>query len=106
MTGAIDTFLDENLEDVLCTSNIPTNFSIFGSNQNIQGRPALPLGWVVLDSTNRTLEEISEKKVANGTSPAGGSAGAMITSLQNLEPYYGTQCFLVDLEMGEVFAFM
>ena len=52
------------------------------------------------------LEEILEKKVTNGISPGGGSAGAMITSLQNLEPYYGTQFFLVDIETGEVFAYV
>ena len=66
----------------------------------------MPLGWVVLDGTNRTLEGINEKKVANGTSPGGGNAEAMITSLQNLEPYYGMQFFLVNLKTGEVFAFV
>ena len=88
------------------TPRIQTNFSISGSNRNIPGRPALPLGWIVPDGANQTLEEIREKKVANGTSPRGGNAGAMITSLQNLEPYYGTQFFLIDLKMGEVFAFV
>ena len=33
---AIDQFLDDNFEDVLWTFNIQTNFSISGSNQNIQ----------------------------------------------------------------------
>ena len=103
---AIDNFLDDNYEDVLHTSNIQTNFSISGSNRNVTGRPALPLGWIVPDGTNKTLEEVREKKVANGTSPGGGSAGEIITSLQNLEPYYGTQFFLIDLKMGEVFAFV
>ena len=106
MAGEIDDFLDKNLEDVLHTSNIHTNFKISGSNRNKMGRPALPLGWIVSDGTNRTVEEINEKKVANGTSPGGGNAGAMITSLQNLEPYYGTQFFLIDLEIGEVFTFV
>ena len=61
MAGAIDDFLDENLEDVLRMSNIHTNFSISGSNRNIPGKLALPLGWIVPDGTNRTLEEINEK---------------------------------------------
>ena len=30
----------------------------------------------------------------------------MIISLQRLEPYYGTQFFLVDLETGEVFGYI
>ena len=67
---------------------------------------ALPLGWIVPDGINRTLEEINEKKVANGMLPGGDNAGAMIISLQNLEPYYSTQFFLVDLETGELFAFV
>ena len=103
---AIDNFLNDNYEDVLRTSNIQTNFSISDSNRNIPGRPALPLDWIVPDGTNRTLEEIRDKKVANGTSPRGGNTGAMITSLHNLEPYYRTQFFLIDLKTGEVFAFV
>ena len=54
----LDKFLDDNYEDILRTLNIQTNFSISGSNQNITGRPMLPLGWIVPDGTNRSLEEI------------------------------------------------
>ena len=43
----------------------------------------MPLGWIVPDGTNRTLEEIAEKKIANGMSPGGGS-GAVIVSLPQL----------------------
>ena len=66
----------------------------------------LPLGWIVPDGTNRTLEEIRDKKISNDCSPVGGKAGAVMMSLQRLEPYYGTQFFLVDLEMGEMFAYI
>ena len=76
MGELINDFLDENMEN--------TNFSITGSDCNIPRKPTLPLGWVVPDGTNQTLEEINEKKVANGMSPGGGSAGAIITTLQNL----------------------
>ena len=69
---AIDQFLNDNYEDVLRTSNIQTNFNISGSNRNITGRPTLPLGWIVPDGTDQTLEEIRDKKVANGMSPGGG----------------------------------
>ena len=58
------------------------------------------------DGTNRTLEEIRDKKVSSGVSPGGGQSGAIVVNLQRLEPYYGTQFFLVDLEMGEVFGFV
>ena len=82
------------------------NFSLSASNRNLTGRPVLPLGWIVPDGTNRTLEEIKDKKISNDHSPRGGQAGAVVMSLQRLEPYYGTQLFLVDLEMGEMFAYI
>ena len=102
----IDQFLDENYEDVLCTSNIQTNFSLSASNNNVTRRPVLPLGWVIPDGTNRTLEEIKDRKISNDQSPGGGQAGAVVITLQRLEPYLGTQFFLVDLETGEMFAYI
>ena len=102
----IDQFLDENYEDVLRTSNIQTNFSLSASEKNVTRRPVLPLGWVIPDSTNRTLEEIKERKISNDHSPGGGQAGAVVITLQRLEPYLGTQFFLVDLETGEMFAYI
>ena len=66
----------------------------------------LPLGWIVPDGTKRTLEEIKDKKISNDHSPGGGQAGAVVMTLQRLEPYFGTQFFLVDLEMGEMFAYI
>ena len=66
----------------------------------------LPLGWIVPDGTNRTLEEIKDKKISNDHSPGGGHAGAVVMTLQRLEPYFSTQFFLVDLETGEMFAYI
>ena len=106
LVNTIDQFLDENYEDVLCTSNIQMNFSLSASNRNLTGRPVLPLGWIVPDGTNRTLEEIKDKKISNDRSPGGGQVGAVMMNLQRLEPYYGTQFFLVDLETGEMFAYI
>ena len=102
----IDQFLDENYDDVLCTSNIQTNFSLSDGERNLTGCPVLPLGWIVPDGTNRTLEEIKDKKISNDQSPGGGQAGAVVMTLQRLEPYFGTQFFLVDLETGEMFAYI
>ena len=102
----IDQFLDENYEDVLHTSNIQTNFSLSASEKNVTRRPVLPLGWVIPDGTNRTLEEIKDRKISNDHSPGGGQAGAVVITLQRLEPYLGTQFFLVDLETGEMFAYI
>ena len=102
----IDQFLDENYEDVLRTSNIQTNFSLSASEKNVTRRPVLPLGWVIPDGTNQTLEEIKDRKISNDHSPGGGQAGAVVITLQRLEPYLGTQFFLVDLETGEMFAYI
>ena len=102
----IDQFLDENYEDVLRTSNINTNFSLSASEKNVTRRPVLPLGWVIPDGTNRTLEEIKDRKISNDHSPGGGQAGAVVITLQRLELYLGTQFFLVDLETGEMFAYI
>ena len=102
----IDQFLDENYEDVLRTSNIQTNFSLSASEKNVTRRPVLPLGWIIPDGTNRTLEEIKDRKISNDHSPGGGQAGAVVITLQRLEPYLGTQFFLVDLETGEMFAYI
>ena len=106
LVNTIDQFLDENYEDVFLTSNIQTNFSLSVSDRNLTGCPVLPLGWIVRDGTNRTLEEIKDKKISNDQSPGGGQAGAVVMTLQRLEPYFGTQFFLVDLEMGEMFAYI
>ena len=106
LVNTIDQFLDENYEDVLRTSNIQTNFSLSASDRNLTGHLVLPLGWIVSDGTNRTLEEIKDKKISNDQSPGGGQAGAVVMTLSRLEPYFGTQFFLVDLEMGEMFAYI
>ena len=78
----IDQFLDENYDDVLCTSNIQTNFSLSDGWRNLTGHPVLPLGWIVPDGTNRTLEEIKDKKISNDHSPGGGQTGAVVMTLQ------------------------
>ena len=82
IVNTIDQFLDENYEDVLRTSNIQTNFSFSASERNLTGCPVLPLGWIVPDGMNRTLEEIKDKKISNDHSPGGGQAGAVVMTLQ------------------------
>ena len=62
IVNTIDQFLDENYEDVLRLSNIQTNFSLSASDRNVTGRPVLPLGWIIPNGTNRTLEEIKGQK--------------------------------------------
>ena len=97
-------FLDENYEDVLRTSNIQTDFSVTTHN-SMPGKPKLPLSWIVPDGTNCKLEEIWDKKVSDGT-PGGGSSGSVVVNLPRIEPYYGMQFFLVDMDTGEMFGFV
>ena len=98
----MEQFLDENYEDVLRTSNMQTDFSVITHNSApCQGRTLLR--WIVPDGTNRRLEEITDRKKADRT-PGGGSSGSMVITLPRIEPYFGTQFFLVDIEMGELFA--
>ena len=106
IVNTIDQFLDENYEDVLHTLNIQTNFSLSASDRNVTGHPVLPLGWIVPDGTNQTWEEIKDKKISNDHSPGGGQAGAVVMTLQRLKPYLGKQFFLVDLERGEMLAYI
>ena len=84
LVNDLDQFLDDNYEDILRTSNIQTNFSISTNNNNVTGKPCLPLSWIVPDGTNRTLEEIHDKKVANGTSLGAGQPGAIVVTLPRL----------------------
>ena len=62
----------------------------------------MALEWYVPDGTNRQLVNMLDKSVANFKSPGGGM-GAMIVLLPQLNPFYGTDQFLVDLDTGELF---
>ena len=64
----------------------------------------MPLAWVVLDTTNRTLEEIEERTIADFRSPGGGT-GALVLLLPRLSQFYHTDRFTVDIDSGEVFAY-
>ena len=64
----------------------------------------LHLSWIVPDGTNHRIEEIRDRKMSDGT-PGGGSSGSVVVNLPRIEPYYGTQFFLVDVDTGEMFAF-
>ena len=100
----MEQFLDDNYEDVLRTSNMQTDFSMTTHN-SIPDKTRLHLNWIVPDGTNRKLEEIRDRKRSDGT-PGGGSSGSVVVNLPRIEPYYGMQFFLVDMDTGELFAFV
>ena len=104
LLNVMEQFLDDNYEDVLQTSNMQTDFSMTTHN-SIPDKTKLHLSWIVLDGTNRKLEKIRDGKMSDGT-PGGGSSGSVVVNLPRIEPYYGTQFFLVDMDTGELFAFV
>ena len=110
MTGdIIDNYFEENLMDVLKVSGLGSNFSAYlqstkDSNTTVHPseRPDMALEWYVPDGTNRQLVSILDKSVANFKS-LGGGIGAMLVLLPQLNPFYGTDQSLVDLDTGELF---
>ena len=102
MLGVMEQFLDDNYEDILRTSNIQPDFSV-ATHNSVPCQVTAPLHWIVPDGTNRRLEEITDRKKADGT-PGSGSLGSMVINLPRIEPYFGTLFFLVDIETGELFA--
>ena len=100
----MEEFLDENYDDMLRTSNLQTDFSV-NTHNSMAGKLKLHLSWIVPDGTNHKLEEIRDRKMSDG-SPGGGSSGSVVVNLPRLEPYYGTQFILVDMDTGELFAFV
>ena len=104
LLNVMEQFLDDNYEDVLRTSNMQTDFSMTTHN-SIPGKTRLHLSWIVRDGTNRKMEEIRDQKKSDGT-PGGGSSGSVVVNLPRIEPYYGTQFFLVDMDTGELSVFV
>ena len=61
------------------------------------------LDWVIPDGRNSHLETLKDKHIMDFPA-AGGKTGAMLVYLPDLEPFYSTKEFLVDLQSGELFA--
>ena len=105
----IDNYFEENLTNVLKVSGLGSNFSAYlqpTREDNVTVRPSerpdMALEWYILDGTNRQLVNILDKTVANFNSP-GGRMGVMLVLLPQLNPFYETDHFLVDLDTGELF---
>ena len=60
------------------------------------------LDWILLDGKNSQLETLRDKHIMDFPAP-GGNMGAMLVYLLDLEPFYNTKEFLVDLPSGELF---
>ena len=106
LANSMDGYLGDGLEDVLQNSHLlQGSFTalLAGDNQTEEKKP-MPLAWVVPDTTNRILEEIEERTIADFRSPGGGT-GALVILLPRLSQFYHTDRFTVDIDSGEVFAY-
>ena len=105
LVDAVDGYLGDELEDVLQNSHLlQGSFTalLAVDNQMHENKP-MPLAWIVPDTTNRTLEEIEERTIADFRSPGGGT-GTLVVLLPQLMQFYHTDRFTVDIDSGEVFA--
>ena len=75
------------------------NTTTFNTTHNDQ---KVTLDWILPDGKNSQLETLRDKHIADFPLP-GGNMGAMLVYLPDLEPFYNTKEFLVDLQSGELF---
>ena len=73
-----------------------TTFTTTHSEQKVT------LDWILPDSKNSQLETLRDKHIVDFPAP-GGNTGAMLVYLPDLELFYNTKEFLVDLQSGELF---
>ena len=98
-------YLDDNFSDVMRSSALGFNVSslfnttAFNTTHNEQ---KATLDWILLDGKNSQLETLKDKHIADFLAP-GRNTGAMLVYLLDLEPFYNTNEFLVDLQSGELF---
>ena len=99
-------FMDDNLSDVMRNSAIASNLSsLLNLTATTAQKPDKPatMDWILPDGLNSKLENITDKEIADFPAP-GTSNGAMMVDIPNIEPYFDTKRFLVDLHTGDLFA--
>ena len=75
------------------------NTTAFNTTHNEQ---KVTLDWILPDGRNTQLETLQDKHITDFPAP-GGNTGAVLVYLPDLEPFYNTKEFLVDLQSGELF---
>ena len=99
-------FMDDNLSDVMRNSAIASNLSsLLNFTSTTTQKPDGPatMDWILPDGLDTKLESITAKEIVDFPAP-GTSNGAMIVDIPNIEPYFNTRRFLVDLHTGDMFA--
>ena len=97
-------YLDDNFSDVMKSSALGSNqSSLFNTTalNNTHNDQKVTLDWVLPDGRNSHLETLEEKHIADFLGPSGSTA-AMLVNLLDLEPFYNTSEFLIDLQSGEL----
>ena len=98
-------FLDDNFSDVMRSSVLGSNVSsLFNTTtfDTTHSDQKITLDWILPDGKNSQLETMRDKHIADFPAP-GGNTGAMLVHLLDLEPFYTTNEFLIDLQSGELF---
>ena len=98
-------YLDDNFSDVMRSSALGSNVSsLFNTTTftTTHSEQKVTLEWILLDGKNSQLETLRDKHITDFPVP-GGNTGAMLVYLPDLEPFYKTKEFLVDLQSGELF---
>ena len=98
-------YLDDNFSDVMRSSALGSNVSsLFNTTTftTTHSEQKVTLDWILLDGKNSQLETLRDKHITDFPVP-GGNTGAMLVYLPDLEPFYNTKEFLVDLQSGELF---
>ena len=98
-------YLDDNFSDVMRSSVLWSNVSLLFNTTTFnttQNEHKVTLDWILPDGRSSQLETLKDKHITDF--PAlGGTTGAMLVHLLDLEPFYNTKEFLVDLQSGELF---
>ena len=98
-------YLDDNFSDVMRSSVLGSNVSsLFNTTtfNTTHKDQKVTLDWILPDGKNIQLETLRDKHIVDFPAP-GGNMGAMLVYLPDLEPFYNTKEFLVDLQSGELF---
>ena len=92
-------YLDDNFSDVMQSSALGSNVSsLFNTTafNTTHNEHRVTLDWVIPDGKNSRLEMLKDKHIMDFPAP-GGKKGAMLVHLPDLEPFYNTSEFLIDL---------
>ena len=93
-------YLDDDFSDVMRSSAIGSNVSsLFNTTafNTTNNEHKVTLDWIIPDGRNSHLETLQEKHITNFPAP-GGKTGAMLVHLPDLELFYDTKEFLIDLQ--------